>query len=80
MIYTIINALPAILWRNRIEIEFALSRYGFGYLNGIPDCIYARQTSPIFNIKRKYSPCQFINYWFGHTGQMTLQKYGSGER
>jgi len=62
----LINALPAILWKNRIEIEFALSRYGFSYHTGLSVRIFTRQISPAFEMKGKVRFGQFI----GHSKQM----------
>jgi len=53
------------------ETEFALYRYGFAYLTGLSDCICARQTPPVFKIKKKHPSGEYISYCSSYSGQMT---------
>jgi hypothetical protein len=53
------------------ETEFALYDYGFAYLTGLSNRICAWQTPPVFKIKRKHPPGEFISDCSSHTGQIT---------
>jgi hypothetical protein len=56
------------------ETEFALYRYGLAYYIGLSDRLYARHTTPVLNIKRKYASDEFIGPCGNHIGWLTYGK------
>jgi hypothetical protein len=48
------------------EIESTLYRYGFARYIGLSARFYARQTAPVFKIKRKYASDEFIGPCCNH--------------